>query len=116
SHLHRLLRLQPGERARDGDLCAYMHDLNYTEIQSSLFVYLLPMFLEMWRNDLRGTDNSYGGLIESFYPVLANQKVFESHLTPKQTGTVSEFMREAILEEIDDQRGLTFQGMAARPY
>jgi len=29
---------------------------------------------------------------------------------------VSEFMRGAILEEIDDQRGLTYGGIGARPY
>jgi hypothetical protein len=93
-----------------------MHDLNYAEIQSSLFVYLLPMLLEMWRNDLRGTDNSYGGVLEYFYPVLADRKVFELHLKPKQTNVVSEFMRQAILEEIDDQRGLKYQGARTRPY
>jgi hypothetical protein len=117
SHLRRLVRLGPNERAEGDDLFEYMHDLNYTEgIQTSLFVYLLPICLEMWRNDLRGIDNSYGGVIEHFWPVLANQKVFELHLTPKQTDTVSEFMRQAILEEIDDQRGLEYQGVRARPY
>lgn len=93
-----------------------MENLNYTEIQSSLFVYLLPICLEMWRNDLRRIDMSCGGVVENFYPVLANRKVFELHLTPKQTAKVSEFMREVILEEIDDQRGLHFQGSRTRPY
>jgi hypothetical protein len=117
AHLRRLVRLRPNERAERDDLFEYMHALNYTEgIQTSLFVYLLPICLEMWRNDLRGIDNSYGGVIEYFWPVLANRKVFELHLTPKQTDTVSEFMRQAILEEIDDQRGLEYQGMRARPY
>ena len=75
SHLRRLLRLQPGERPRPDDLYAYLNDLNYTEIPSSLFVYLLPICLEMWRNDLRGIDMSCSGAVEYFYPVLANRKV-----------------------------------------
>ena len=116
SHLRRLVRLQPGEHPRPDDLYAYMEDLNYTEIQSALFVYLLPICLEMWRNDLRGIDRSCGGVVEYFYPVLANRQVFELHLNPKQTAAVSEFMRHVILEEIDDQRGLHFQGAGARPY
>jgi len=116
SHLRRLLRLQPGERPRADDLHAYIEDLNYTEIQSSLFVYLLPICLEMWRNDFRSIDMTWGGVVENFYPVLANRKVFELHLTPKQTAKVSEFIREVILEEIDDQRGLHFQGSRTRPY
>lgn len=116
SHLYRLLRLQPGERPRGDDLHAYMEDLNYTEIQSSLLVYLLPICLEMWRNDLRGIDRSYGGVVEYFYRVLANRKVFELNLTPKQTATVSQFMGGVILEEIDDQRGLHFKGAGAQPY
>jgi hypothetical protein len=37
-------------------------------------------------------------------------------MTRGQTTAVSEFMRESILEEIDDQRGLTYQGTGARPY
>lgn len=58
----------------------------------------------------------YGGFVEHFYPVLANRYVFDQHLTPAQAAAASEFMREAILEEIDHQRGLTYQGTAARPY
>jgi hypothetical protein len=71
--------------------------------------------LEAWRDDLRGCDG-YGGFVEYFYPVLANKHVFDKHLTPAQTMAVSEFMRESVLEEIDDQRGLVYSGMGARPY
>jgi hypothetical protein len=115
-HLRRLARLRPGERAEVSDLWEYMQDLLYTEIQDSLLEYLLPFCLEAWRDDLRGTHSGYGGFVEHFYPVLANRHAFDQHLTPTQTVAVSKFMREAILEEIDDQRGLTYQGTAARPY
>ena len=36
----------------------------------SLFAYLLPLCLEAWRDDLRGTHCGYGGFVEHFYPVL----------------------------------------------
>ena len=115
-HLRPLARLRPGERAEVSDLWQYTQDLLYTEIQDSLFAYVLPFCLEAWRDDLRGTRTEYGGFVEQFYPVLANRQIFEQHLNPAQVKAVSEFMRLSILEEIDDQRGLTFAGTGARPY
>jgi hypothetical protein len=115
-HLRRLVRLGSGEQPDGNDLFAYMEDLRYTDIQTSLFVYLLPICLEVWRNDLRGANTGYAGVVEHFYPVLADRHVFDIHLIPKQTAVVSQFMRQAILEEIDEQRGLAFQGSKARPY
>lgn len=115
-HLRRLLRVKPGERPGQQDLWEYLQDLRYTEIQSSLLAYLLPSCLQLWCDDLRGTSDAYGGFVEHFYPVLADRAVFGKHLTAKQTEAVSEFMRQTILEEIDDQRGLAYQGSSARPY
>ncbi|MGD0403161.1 MAG: hypothetical protein ABSB66_08180 [Candidatus Acidiferrales bacterium] len=114
-HLRRLARLAPNERANASDLWTYTQDLRYTKIQGPLLAYLLPFCLEAWRDDLRGFDG-YGGFVEHLYPVLADRHVFDVHLTPKQTEAVSTFMRESILEEIDEQRGLAYQGMNARPY
>jgi hypothetical protein len=75
----------------------------------------MPVCLQAWHDDLRGT-RGYGGVVEHFYPVLADRQVFETHLTPKQTAAVSEFMRQSILQEMDDQRGLMYEGSNARPY
>jgi hypothetical protein len=114
-HLRRLVRLRPGEQADASDLWEYIHDLRYTDIQAPLFAYLLPFCLQAWREDLRGIAG-YAGVIEHFYAVLADRQIFDLHLTPKQSAVVSEFMRQTILEEIDDQRGLAFQGSRTRPY
>jgi hypothetical protein len=116
-HLSRLGRLRPGDRAEVGDLWEYTQDLLYSgEIQGALLKYLLPFCLSAWREDLRGLHSGYGGFVEHFYPVLANKHIFDEHLTPSQTSAISEFMRGSILEEIDEQRGLTYSGMGARPY
>ena len=115
-HLRRLVRLRPGEQADAHDLWEYVHDLRNTDIQGPLFAYLLPFCLQAWREDLRGTHDGYGGVIEYFYPVLADRHIFNLHLTPKQSAVVSGFMRQTILEEIDDQRGLAFQGSRTKPY
>ncbi|MGB8590285.1 MAG: hypothetical protein WA755_07025 [Candidatus Acidiferrales bacterium] len=114
-HLRRLVRLRPGQRAEASDLWNYAQDLRYTEIQGTLLAYLLPFCLEAWREDLRGVDG-YGGFVENFYLVLADHRIFDAHLNPKQTAAISEFMRQTILQEINEQRGLFFQGMAATPY
>jgi hypothetical protein len=115
AHLRRLVRLKSGERAKPDDLWEYMHDLRNTEIQGPLLAYLLPFCLDLWREDLRGIEG-YGGIVEHLYPVLADRQIFDTHLTPKQGAAVSEFMRQTILEEIDDQYGLAYQGSRARPY
>lgn len=115
-HLRRLLRIQPGERPDPQDLWEYLQDLRYTQIQTSLLAYLLPYCLELWCEDLRGTSDRYGGFVEHLYPVLADRAIFDKHLTSKQSAAVSEFVRQTILEEIDDQNGLTYQGSKARPY
>lgn len=83
---------------------------------SSLLAYLLPFCLELWCEDLRGTSDKYGGFVEHLYPVLADRAIFDQHLTSKQSAAVSEFMRQTVLDEVDDQLGLAHQGLKARPY
>jgi hypothetical protein len=114
-HLRRLLRLKAGERAVPRDLWEYVQDLSYTEIQAPLLAYLFPFCMDVWREDLRGVDG-YGGIVEHFYPVLADRQIFDKHLTREQSLAVSEFMQQTILEEIDDQRELAYRGSKARPY
>jgi hypothetical protein len=116
-HLRRLARLGPTDSAEVDDLWQYTQDLLYGgEIQGALLKYLLPFCLKAWRDDLRGAHSGYGGFVEHFYPVLANKHIFDEHLAPNETMAVSAFMRGSILEEIDDQRGLTYKSMVARPY
>src|SRR5262249_29375146 len=74
-HLRRLARLRPGEVADGDDLWKYVHDLRNTDIQTPLFVYLLPFCLKAWRDDLRGFEG-HGGIVEHFYAVLADRHVF----------------------------------------
>jgi hypothetical protein len=113
-HLRRLVQLKRGELAKPGDLWDYTQDLRYTEIQQELLRYLLPVCLQAWGDDLRGVrDYSF---VEHFYPVLADHHIFDTHLTPKQTAAVSDFMRQSVLAEIDEQRGLAYSGMNVRPY
>ena len=116
-HLGALARLHPGNRAQPSDLWEYTQDLLYcTEIQGPLLTFLLPYCLEAWRDNLRGTHTGYGGFVEHFYPALAKKHVLDRYLTHAQTLAVSQFMRESILAEIDDQRGLAYKGMGARAY
>jgi len=116
-HLRRLAKLELGQRADSKDLWEYTQDLLYgNEIQDALLAHALPFCLEAWREDLLGTSSGYGGFVEHFYPLLANRPVFELHLSPSQSAAAADFMREAILEEIDAQRGLTYRAKGARPY
>jgi hypothetical protein len=115
-HLYRLARLRTDEEADGRDLCEYMLDLLYTDIQVSLFVYVLPFCLKAWYRALRAEDFKYPGFVDQFYPVLENREVFEKHLKPRQANAVLDFMRASILDEIDAQKGLYFRGYPARPF
>ena len=103
-HLKNLARTEPGAAASADDLYEYVQDVLYTKIEPELLRYVLPFCLDEWRKELRGEESGHGGMIEYLYPLLAKPEIFETHLLPKQTVAVSEFMRGAILEEIDDQR------------
>ena len=118
-HLHRLAHVQPEEQPDGRDLCEYMLDLKYTDIQTTLLVYLIPFCLEYWHRILC-SDNlefpvDYPGFVDDFYPVLVNREVFERHLTAAQGEAVLDFMRDSILEEIDAQEGLFHKGYWVRP-
>jgi len=115
-HLRHLVRLRPGDRPEVKDIWEYTQDLLYSEIDGSLLAHVLPFCLDAWRENLRGTNSGYGGFVEHFYPVLADRHVLDEHLIPEQSAAVSEFMRESILDEIDDQRGLAFNGGMTRLY
>src|ERR1043166_2784126 len=107
-HLNHLVRLADEEKPDSNDLWKYLEDIRHCEIQSDLLGHLLPLLLEIWRDDLHGA-YGYGGMIEHFYPLLANTSIFASHVKPQQVAAVSDFMRRSVLEEIDDQRDLNFK-------
>ncbi len=115
-HLTSLARTEPGTTAAPNDLYEYVQDVLYTKIDPVLLRYVLPFCLDEWRRELRENAYGHGGMIEHLYPLLAKPEVFETHLLPEQTRAVSEFMWNAILEEINDQRGLHYESAQARPY
>jgi hypothetical protein len=106
THARRLVRIEQGQRADPFDLSIYIEDVRYGELQRDLLLYLLPVCLQAWHDDLRGVADS-GAFVENFYPVLVDRGVFDTLLTPAQTSVVSAFMRRSILDEIDAQRGLS---------
>lgn len=115
-HLRRLVRLEPDAKPDPIDLVDYALDIHYEEVQKDLLLWVLPFCLRAWRDDLRGEDASYAGFVEGLYPALVDGRVLDAILDEDQRAAVALFMRETILEEIDDQAGLSFSGMNARPY
>jgi len=116
-HLERLAALRPGEKASQWDLSDYMEDLQYrTDIQPSLFLYLLPFCLERWDEYIRNDNFECPVSMEAFYTVLGGTNVPSECLASEQRTAVQEFMRKSILEEIDSQDRLNFRGYPAQPY
>lgn len=116
-HLRRLAGLRPGDRPDPADLWAYTQDILYqSPVQSDLFIYGVPFLLRAWRDDLRGFDEGYGGVVEHLYPILANHELLAKCLAPKQLEVISQFLQHTIVEEMDEQRGLAYQGVQSRPH
>jgi hypothetical protein len=115
-HLHRLAILAPDEPADPADLVAYALDFKYEQIQKDLFLHLLPFCLRAWREDLTSPFGQYETFVDEFYPALLRGGVFDRVLTPEESASVGDFMREAILAQIDAQQALSFKGSKAPVY
>ncbi|MGA7399792.1 MAG: hypothetical protein WBW38_07220 [Candidatus Sulfotelmatobacter sp.] len=115
-HLERLAALHPGERANVWDLANYVDDLLYQDIQPSLLVHVLPFCLRAWHEYVRNERFECPGFAQSFCSVLEKREVFACILTEYQTNALLEFMSGSILEEIDAQDRVRFEGYSAPPY
>lgn len=115
SHYRRLCR--PGKKPDPLDLSSYAHDLMYQDLQSDLFLFLLPICLFAWQNDLMAShESSYAGFVEQFSAAIAKHAGFRNLLSPSQYFSVSKFMQNVILDKIDQEKKLSFSGMGASPY
>jgi len=116
SHYWRLL-IRPDAKPAPADLYCYAEDLMYQDIQRDLFLALLPKCLSAWQEDLmKSHESDYAGFVEQFSAALAKHAGFRDLLSSKGYTAVSEFMLSAILDKIEQERGLSFSGMRASPY
>jgi hypothetical protein len=116
SHYSRLCALKSGERPKGIDLVNYALDMQYQkDLQKDLFRYLFPICLAAWRDELFGR-TSYAGFVEDFYPALVRGRIFERMLSGPELSAVTDYMRGSILDAIDQQRGLRFEGKERRPH
>ena len=111
AHLHRLAVLPPDADAEPADLVAYALDFKYEQIQKDLFMHVLPFCLRAWREDLTSPFGRYETFVDEFYPALLRGSVFKSVLAPQEAEAVGDFMRGAILAQIDAQAGAVVQGI-----
>jgi hypothetical protein len=116
AHLRRLAVLSPDAAAEPEDLVAYALDFKYEQIQTDLFLHVLPFCLRAWRDDLVSPFGRYETFVDEFYPALIRGSVFDRVLAPPQAAAVGEFMRSAILSRIDDEQKLSHKGSKAPVY
>jgi hypothetical protein len=116
THLQRLAALPPGASAEPDDLVAYALDFKYERIQKDLFLHVLPFCLRAWYEDLSSPFGRYESFVDEFYPALLRGGVFDGELTAGEASAVGDFMRRAILKQIDAQQALSFKGSKAGVY
>jgi hypothetical protein len=116
AHLHRLAVLSPDAAAEPEDLVAYSLDFKYEQIQKDLFLHVLPFCLRAWHEDLTSPFGRYEAFVDEFYPALLRGGVFDGVLNQREAAAVGDFMREAILAQIDAQQTLSSKGSKAPVY
>jgi hypothetical protein len=116
AHLIRLAALPPDADAEPADLIAYALDFKYEQIQKDLFLHVLPFCLRAWQEDLTSPFGRYEAFVDELYPALLRGGVFDGILNPREATTVGDFMRDAILAQIDAQQGLSFKGSKGTGY
>lgn len=122
SHYRRLCRLD-GSNPAGTDLYSYANDMEYMPLQPDLLRYLLPICLKAWHDDLVNARHSdHAGFVEAFWTALSprslsqNTFVLEEELKAKEYQSVIEFMRDSILDRMDQERHLHFVGSNASAY
>lgn len=117
-HLRRLARGDwRNELPSSSDLFAYIEDINFCEVvQPDLFRYMLPVLLEMWRRDLMRRTLSGDGNVEWFYNGLARRGYVRKLLGDRADQAAGAFMRDAILDRIDEMSDLVTVGNTLSPY
>jgi hypothetical protein len=112
-----LLRLCGGEQgdSRYDDLVTYCLDLAYVDnLQMDLLAYLFPICLDAWHSVLKGmVDSTFN---EHFHAALARRPILDELLSHAQRKAVKNFMRAAILDQMDGQDGDAFLGRGDIPH
>ncbi len=122
SHYYRLCHLD-GAAPDTSDLYRYVEDMQYMPLQPDLLRHLLPLCLKMWQDDLlHKASSDYGGLVEAFWaalsprPMFQNTFLLEEELNAKEYQSVMQFMRDTLLERMNQETRLHFVGSSASPY
>jgi hypothetical protein len=116
AHLRRLAVLSPDAPAEPEDLIAYALDFKYEQIQKDLFLHVLPFCLRAWHEDLTSPFGRYEAFVDELYPALLRGGVFDGVLNQREAAAVGDYMREAILAQIDAQQTLSSKGSKAPVY
>lgn len=108
---HHLRRLARGDwrtqLPKSGDLFAYVEDISFVEvIQPNLFRYMLPVLLEMWRQDFTRENRDHGLIIDYLYGALARRRPVKKLLGDRAEQAAGAFMGSAILDWMDNEKQL----------
>ena len=95
---------------------AYALDFKYEQIQKDLFLHVLPFCLRAWHEDLTSPFGRYEAFVDEFYPALLRGGVFDGVLNQREAAAVGDYMRDAILAQIDAQQTLSSKGSKAPVY
>jgi hypothetical protein len=114
---YRRLCLLDGAEPQASDLVDYALDMKYMELQPELLRYLTPILLNAWRRDLfEGRAADYRGFVEQLWPALLKGSALNKIFSQAERSAFIAFMRNSILDRLDEEESLRFSGMGAAPY
>ena len=109
SHYERLC--QTNDLPAPFDIGCYIDDITYQDtLQPDLFLFLFTVCLRVWQfNLMQAHQSDYRGYMESFSGALAKHAGYKKQLTPSQYDAVNLFMRNVILDKIDQEVDLSIK-------
>src|SRR4029453_8546650 len=72
--------------------------------------------LRAWHEDLTSPFGRYETFVDEFYPALLRGGGFDGVLNAREGTAVGDYMRDAILAQIDGQQALSFKGSKSTVY
>lgn len=110
----------PSEKTDLYDFLDFFLDYQYMEVQRDLLAYTLPKALEAWARCVLGEpdhekftgDWHFEGMWEAF----AYRPLYPEFLTLEQFSCVTQFLSDILIERMQQETSLSFQGSNASPY
>lgn len=103
-------------RPQNGDLCDYLLDYRYMDVQEDLLRYLLPKVLYVWGQQLLGKTKEYGAMSEQLFASLAGRPLHPEFFNEEEFAATKHYVASLILSAMEGESSLYHEDYKHLPY